>query len=190
MSKIIDIFNYDGQINLLKIKFNYTSNLVDKYWIIDTTIEQNLSEIIDQNFEFLRNKIFITSGVDIKIYDEKLKKLFIQNNINFDDIVIISNIDEVYNGEIIESLELHLPFSPQILQVYNCDENLKVIDSESTLGPIILYRTDYTKFPNYTDNLFLRKFGYKTPKPDELKLTHGYKVKLHTGITNYNFILD
>jgi hypothetical protein len=190
MSKIIDIFSFDGKTSSLQIKFDLTSDLVDLYWIIDSSVDNSLQELIKNNFQYLTDKISIIPNVSLQIYDEKLANLFVTKNVKFDDIIIISKIDEIYTKDIIDSLDLHLPFSAQILPVYESDKNLQITNSESLLGPVIMYRTQYTKYPRYTNNILSKKSGYIRVDKNESVLDHGFKIIITNENSNFTFILD
>jgi len=190
MNKIIDIFSYDGKVTSLQKKIDYTNDLVDSYWIFDVSEDNNLSEIIKNNFQYISEKISIIPKVNLKIFDERLVNLFIEKKVTFDDIIILSEVDEIYTSEVISSLNLHLPFSPQIMPVYESDENLRIVNSESFLGPVILYRTNYTRSPNVTNNLLAKRSGYIPIMSRDSVLDHGYKITKTNSNSNFHFILD
>ncbi len=190
MSKIIDIFSYDGKVTSLEKKINYTNDLVDFYWIFDVSEDNSLSETVKNNFQYVSEKISIIPKVNLKIFDDRLVNLFIEKKVSFDDIIILSEIDEIYTSEVIGSLNLHLPFSPQIMPVYESDESLKIVSSESSLGPVVLYRTTYTRSSNLTNNLLSKRSGYLPITSRESVLDHGYKITRTNSNTNFHFILD
>lgn len=110
--RIIDGFLYNGEFDILKLRLESTSNLVDEFVIIEsktTFTGLNKKSLLRDHFSDLKNyidKISYYIIEDLSSYESAWEKEYflrqsILDNINAkdDDIIIISDVDEILNLE-------------------------------------------------------------------------------------------
>ena len=190
MKKLVDIFDFNGEFDLLELKIKYTEKFITEFWISDKTENKVLQNFVESNYKWMVNKIKIFPNIETKIYDENLKNLFVTNEIFFDDIVIFSTIQDVYNKEIIDELDLHLPFGPHWFSTTTTDENLMAFSTESITGPISFYRSEYTTNPASFE-FTLKQIRGERKLDDKYILSDAcYRINITEKKEGFIFILD
>ena len=174
----------------LILKIKYTEKFITEFWISDKTENKVLQNFVESNYKWMVNKIKIFPNIETKIYDENLKNLFVTNEIFFDDIVIFSTIQDVYKKEIIDELDLHLPFGPHWFSTTTTDENLMAFSTESITGPISFYRSEYTTSPNSFE-FTLKQIRGERKLDDKYILSDAcYRINITEKKEGFIFILD
>lgn len=190
MKKIVDIFDFNGEFDYLELKIKYTEKFITEFWISDKTENKTLQKFIDTNYKWLENRIKIFSNIDTKIYDENLKNLFVSNEIFFDDIVIFSTIQDVYKKDIIEELDLQLPFGPHWFSTTITDENFTAFSTERITGPISFYRSEYTTNPKSFE-FTLKQIRGERKLDDKYILSDAcYRINITEKNEGFIFTLD
>lgn len=190
MKKLVDIFDFNGEFDLLELKIKYTEKFITEFWISDKTENKTLQKFVDSNYKWLSNRIKIFSNIETKIYDENLKNLFVSNDIFFDDIVIFSTIQDVYKQEVIDELELHLPFGPHWFSTTTTDENLTAFSTESITGPVSFYRTQYTTNPKNFEMTLKQNRGERKLDKKYILPEACYRINISEKNEEFIFTLD
>lgn len=187
MRKIIELFEFVDQIEMLDYKFKYHTK-VDEFWISDMSESQILQSILKDRFP--RQKIKILPKENLYLYNENLSSMFIEDKVGFEDIIIISKIDEILNEDIYRNIDDHLPFGPYHALIQESNQNLELSNSEFIDGPIIFYRTEYTSYvKKMTRELEKRIDCLLSNNRNKLK-NAGYKIVEKQTDSLYQFILD
>lgn len=190
MNKIIDIFTYDGSKELLEFKINFIEEFVDQFWICDSTKDQNLKTIIETEFKDLLGRITILPEIDLLTHSEILSNKFKEKQIKFDDIIILSKIDEVYNRSTLDNLDQYLPFGPYVMKLSQTDSELTQQTLPNVIGPILMYRTTYVLNPTLFKITSEKVGGLRKLPDDEVLPNIGYKIVKLSNKNNFLFILD
>lgn len=190
MNKIIDIFSYDGNKELLEFKLNFIENSVDLFWICDSTSDQSLESIIQTEFKNLSDRVTILPDIDLSKHSEILSNKFKDKKIKFDDIIIFSKIDEVYNELSWDTLSQYLPFGPRGMKLSHTNSELTPLVLSDVVGPIFMYRTTYVLNPREFKMMIEKVEGIRKLPDDEILPNIGYKIVELINKNNFLFILD
>ena len=75
MKKLVDIFDFNGEFDLLELKIKYTEKFITEFWISDKTENKVLQNFVESNYKWMVNKIKIFPNIETKIYDENTRRL-------------------------------------------------------------------------------------------------------------------
>jgi hypothetical protein len=189
MNKVIDIFHFDGQEDLLKVKFEHTTNFVDEYWVIDDTPERKLKNVIYNNFDGIIGKINILTYINTDYHNQLLVNILVEEKVPFDAIIILSAIDEIYTQEVISRLDLYLPFGPHVLSVVESNYSLEPTTNEELWGPVVFYRTNYV-IKEQPLKVLLDRIKKLNVDPKWIIKNGGYKLTKKENNIKYKFVLD
>jgi hypothetical protein len=190
MKKLVDIFDFNGEFDLLELKIKYNEKFITEFWISDKTENKVLQNFVESNYKWLANKIKIFPNIETSIYDENLKNLFVTKEIFFDDIVIFSTIRDVYKKEIIDELDLHLPFGPHWFSTISTNENLSDFSTESVVGPISFYRSEYTTNPKSFEFTLKQIRGERKVDKKYILSDACYRINITEKKEGFIFTLD
>jgi beta-1,4-mannosyl-glycoprotein beta-1,4-N-acetylglucosaminyltransferase len=156
---VYDIFFYNNETSLLDIRFNQHCKYVDKFIIItgDKTFSGNLNEINEEKilkeFKYFAEKI-IFKKVRLKTapdtrWENEIKTINFINEISetfdIDDILLISDADEILNLDTLKKLIFYSNITPATLQVssHYYYLNGRIISGYvNDYGPLILKKID------------------------------------------------
>lgn len=190
MKKLVDIFDFNGEFNLLDFKLKYTESFISEFWVSDLTSEKLLQDFINNKYSWLSNKIRILPNINKTEYDENLSNLLKTSNIAFDDTIILSKVEDVYRKDFIDKLDLHLPFGPHFFSMSYSNEELIKEDQEPVVGPVAFHRTKYTSNPIELSITFKEIRGERKIHPKYVLLDAGYKVRVTKKEEDFIFTLD
>lgn len=162
--KVVDSVFFDGEIDYLLFRFTELDKTVDFFIVLEIIEKDNMSSFENNKEKFSQwiNKIIHIKSITPS--QEKLEQLYenfelkeknsptiipikisqIQDlldclnslNLNFDDIVMISNIDEIPILPNIEILQSYLSFEPVVFLQKNFLWNKKFIKQENHIGTL------------------------------------------------------
>ena len=190
MKKIVDIFDFNREFDLLDFKLKHNESFITDFWISDLTLEKSLQNIINNKYNWLSKKVRILPNINKKEYDENLYNLLKTSDIAFDDTIILSKIEDVYRKEFINELDLHLPFGAHFFSMSFSNEELKKAEQEPVIGPVALYRTGYTSNPVTLGLTFKEMRGERKINPKYILPNAGYKVRITKKEEDFIFTLD
>jgi hypothetical protein len=180
MNKVIDLFHYSGETELLKLKIEKTSSFVNEYWISNFSSEESLLSDLSEVQISKDIKIKLLDNIDLLVHSELLVEEFVKDRISFESVLIFSKIDEIYH---IDNIENYLPFGFHILEITESNSN-------KFLGPVICYRTTYCYEKLKFENVIKQKLGKIRLKENYVIKDSGYKIAQDNNPSNFYFILD
>ena len=158
--KVYDCFLLNDEIELLDIRLNLLSNVVDRFVIVQskktfTDLDKNI--LIDENHPIIRpfrDKIRLINLESLLGASAWEKEEFSRNSISAgisdadpDDYIIVSDIDEIPSPTIIEDLKIILRSSPVvlILDYFNFKFNYQLIYGLDSYwaGPVVTRFNDF-----------------------------------------------
>jgi hypothetical protein len=157
--KFFDSICFSGDVEFLKFRLTELDPHVDYFIIADFTSD-------DSNLSFLKNKNLFDKWnykishvfVDNDSFLSKIKNEFINLNPYFEDILMISNVNELpnlnYKNEILDKII----FEPLVLKHQNFIWNINYIDGNFSKGTLIFSFSDILKYKNILNNVFEQKF--------------------------------
>ena len=190
MKKIVDIFDFNGEFDLLDFKLKYNESFIADFWVSDLTSEKSLQDIINNKYSWLSKKVRILPNINKTEYDENLYNLFKTSDVGFDDTIILSKIEDVYRKEFIDELDLHLPFGPHFFSMSFSNEEFKKENQEPVVGPVAFHRTIYTSNPIDLGITFKEMRGERKIHPKYILPNAGYKVRITKKEEDFIFTLD
>lgn len=190
MKKLVDIFDFNGEFDLLDFKLKHNESFITDFWISDLTSEKSLQDIINNKYNWLSKKVRILPNINKTEYDENLYNLLKTSDIGFDDTIILSKIEDVYRRQFIDELDLHLPFGPHFFSMSFSDHELKKENQEPVVGPVAFHRTKYTSNPIELSITFKEMRGERKIHPKYILLDAGYKVRIIKKEEDFIFTLD
>jgi len=159
--KVIDSVFFNGEIDYLQFRFTELNDYVDYFIVLETTTE-NLSKF-EKNLELfelwkdkivhIKSKIPSEENIEVilkrygqknsdKINISKLSQIYDLNlfldslNLNFEDVILVSKIDEIPVLPPMEVLQSFLSFEPIVFSQKNFLWNKEYVKSENHLGTL------------------------------------------------------
>jgi hypothetical protein len=144
--KIIDIIFFNGQIDMLKFRLTELNPFIDTFIIIESLSNSSESTLIKHNeiFDTWKEKIIhlyapVNFPSDEKI--ELIHRTILKLKLNFEDVISISNVNEVPNFNDFDKIIDELKFDAVLLKPQRFVWNVKYIDTNRVVGSLIFFYT-------------------------------------------------
>ena len=138
-NKTFDSFMFDGELDLLEFRLTELNPYIDIFIIAELNTNKSESVYLKNKDRFVKwkKKIFHIFVTDESCLN-KITAEFVNHDPDFDDVLIVSKINEVPNLENKEELFKELKYGSIILQHQNFVWNIKHIDNNFIDGSIVL----------------------------------------------------
>ena len=209
--KVVDSVFFNGEIDYLQFRFTELNNMVDFFIILEITGENEKTSLFESNiekFELRKDKIIhikstnpseetisdmfekheLNEKNNLKVVPIKLSQIHDLSvclsslNLNFDDIILISNIDEIPILPKSEVLQSFLSFEPVVFLQKNFLWNKGFVKQENHLGSLCF---QYSHF--ITNNHISHIFTENSSREITLNFTpinSGFKFELFQNLEN------
>ena len=159
--KIFDIILFDGNLDLLNLRFREFHNIVDFYIVVPLSDEIKC----DYDTRFKNKVILFDTFMNQKSLYDSLKEFLKTNYETFDDIIFISKENEIPDFENLDEIIKELKFGIVFVEHKTLCWNVDYCTKENDKGSFVF------TFSNFlTDENILRK-----NKSDFKKLKNGWK---------------
>jgi hypothetical protein len=142
--KIIDIIFFNGEIDILKFRLSELNSFVDTFIIIESF--SNSSEFVKHsNFFDVYNEKYIHLYVPINFNsDDKIELVYktsLKLKLGFEDIIIISNVNEVPDFNNFESVIEELKYDAVLLKPLKFVWDINHVDKNRDNGSLVFFHT-------------------------------------------------
>jgi hypothetical protein len=153
--KIIDIIFFNGQVNILEFRLTELNPFVDTFIIIESLSNSSESMLVKHNdiFDTWKEKfIHLYAPVDFAS-DEKIElvhRTILKLKLYFEDIIMVSDVNEVPNLLQFDNIIEELKFDAVLLKPQKFVWNINHIDKNRNSGSLIFF---YTKLIQNKPNI-------------------------------------
>jgi hypothetical protein len=153
--KIIDIIFFNGQVNILEFRLTELNPFVDTFIIIESLSNSSESMLVKHNeiFDTWKEKfIHLYAPVDFAS-DEKIElvhRTILKLKLDFEDIIMVSDVNEVPNLLQFDNIIEELKFDAVLLKPQKFVWNINHIDKNRDSGSLIFF---YTKLIQNKPNI-------------------------------------
>jgi hypothetical protein len=153
--KIIDIIFFNGQVNILEFRLTELNPFVDTFIIIESLLNSSESMLVKHNeiFDTWKEKfIHLYAPVDFAS-DEKIElvhRTILKLKLDFEDIIMVSDVNEVPNLLQFDNIIEELKFDAVLLKPQKFVWNINHIDKNRDSGSLIFF---YTKLIQNKPNI-------------------------------------
>jgi hypothetical protein len=153
--KIIDIIFFNGQVNILEFRLTELNPFVDTFIIIESLLNSSESMLVKHNeiFDTWKEKfIHLYAPVDFAS-DEKIElvhRTILKLKLDFEDIIMVSDVNEVPNLLQFDNIIEELKFDAVLLKPQKFVWNINHIDKNRNSGSLIFF---YTKLIQNKPNI-------------------------------------
>jgi hypothetical protein len=153
--KIIDTIFFNGQIDILKFRLTELNPFVDTFIIIESLSNSSESMLVKHNeiFDTWKEKfIHLYVPVDFSS-DEKIELVYrtiLKLKLNFEDVIMVSDVNEVPNLLQFDNIIEELKFDAVLLKPQKFVWNVNYIDKNRDNGSLIFF---YTKLIQNKPNI-------------------------------------
>jgi hypothetical protein len=153
--KIIDIIFFNGQVNILEFRLTELNPFVDTFIIIESLSNSSESMLVKHNdiFDTWKEKfIHLYAPVDFAS-DEKIElvhRTILKLKLYFEDIIMVSDVNEVPNLLQFDNIIEELKFDAVLLKPQKFVWNVNYIDKNRDNGSLIFF---YTKLIQNKPNI-------------------------------------
>ena len=153
--KIIDIIFFNGQVNILEFRLTELNPFVDTFIIIESLSNSSESMLVKHNeiFDTWKEKfIHLYVPVDFAS-DEKIElvhRTILKLKLDFEDIIMVSDVNEVPNLLQFDNIIEELKFDAVLLNPQKFVWNINHIDKNRDSGSLIFF---YTKLIQNKPNI-------------------------------------
>jgi hypothetical protein len=142
--KIIDIIFFNGEIDVLKFRLSELNSFVDMFIIIESL--SNSSELVKHSDFFDKYKekyIHLYAPVNFNPEDkiELVNKTLLKLKLNFEDVIVISNVNEVPDFNNFESVIEELKYDAVLLKPQKFVWNINHVDKNRDNGSLVFFYT-------------------------------------------------
>lgn len=130
--KIVDIFFYNGELELLNFRIQELSPFVTVFVVV---------ELFGGVSYINKDIIHISSKGDIISSFDDITKTIFELNLSFEDIVIVSNVNEVPDLSNLEEIIKDIDYGTIILNHQKFVWNIEYVDSKNILGSMVFLFT-------------------------------------------------
>ena len=144
--KIIDIIFFNGQVNILEFRLTELNPFVDTFIIIESLSNSSESMLVKHNeiFDTWKEKfIHLYAPVDFAS-DEKIElvhRTILKLKLDFEDIIMVSDVNEVPNLLQFDNIIEELKFDAVLLKPQKFVWNINYIDKNRDSGSLIFFYT-------------------------------------------------
>lgn len=180
--KVFDSICFRGELNLLKFRLHELNSYVEHFIVADFNYNYSLEEYsnITEEFKNKISKVDVNDSDYLKVITSKFKTL----GPDFEDILTISNTNEVPNYSKIEIFREKLNFEPFRIIHENFIWNYEYIDNIKSRGSIVLNLSFLLKFKSPLETLS-RLYSTVNLSNDKL-LDNGWKFSNFGYDPNYD----
>ena len=153
--KIIDTIFFNGQIDILKFRLTELNPFVDTFIIIESLSNSSESMLVKHNeiFDTWKEKfIHLYVPVDFSS-DEKIELVYrtiLKLKLNFEDVIMVSDVNEVPNLLQFDNIIEELKFDAVLLKPQKFVWNINHVDKNRDSGSLIFF---YTKLIQNKPNI-------------------------------------
>jgi hypothetical protein len=142
--KIIDVIFFNGEIDMLKFRLSELNSFVDTFIIIEFL--SNSSELVKHSDFFDKYKekyIHLYAPVNFNPEDkiELVNKTLLKLKLNFEDVIVISNVNEVPDFNNFESVIEELKYDAVLLKPQKFVWNINHVDKNRDNGSLVFFYT-------------------------------------------------
>jgi hypothetical protein len=163
--KIIDIIFFNGESDILKFRLSELNPFVDTFIIIESFSNSSESMLVKNSkiFDNWREKfIHLYAPVDFKS-DEKIElilKTILKLKLDFEDIIIVSNVNEIPNILEFDTVIDELKFDAILLKPKSFVWNINYVDKHRDTGSIIFFYTTLIQNKNNIKQYYSNKNSF------------------------------
>lgn len=180
--KIFDSILFSGEVELLKFRLSELSEHVERFIVAEYGNQTYLNNI--DLFSEWKNKItYININNDNCL--EKIKTTFIGLQPSFEDILILSNTNEIPNLENMEEFTEKLKFNPFIIEHTNFIWNKDYIDKFGSRGSIVFSFSLILQIKDVFNQYI--KLKSRTNLQDSYLLKNGWRFSNFEYDSNYDY---
>ena len=196
--KVIDTFMFRDELDLLEFRLEYLYDHVDYFVIVESTVSHRgnpkttFYSLYKDRFEKYKDKIVHVLSTDIPkvvtksmtdkdtyIYREELQRSKILDGLSeikleYEDIILVSDIDEIPNPESFSKLPKLLSMSPVIFKQDWLVWNGTMKRKQKWIGTTAFYKTHLIQNPNEINTT--RQFDIISYPSDYLTINSGWHL--------------
>jgi hypothetical protein len=142
--KIIDVIFFNGEIDMLKFRLSELNSFVDTFIIIEFL--SNSSELVKHSDffdEYKEKYIHLYAPVNFNPENkiELVNKTLLKLKLNFEDVIVISNVNEVPDFNNFESVIEELKYDAVLLKPQKFVWNINHVDKNRDNGSLVFFYT-------------------------------------------------
>lgn len=158
-TKILDVFFYNGEIELLKFRLLELNDVVTQFVIVERGGVSNLKKLNFLNFEHKISNLVLEENLTSEEEFSSLRNHIISLNIAFDDIVFISEVNEVPDLNDIEKIYKELRYDSILLKNIDFTWNIDYINKNRSFGSSVFFFTTILTDHTIIENVWNYKKG-------------------------------
>jgi len=152
-NKIIEIFPYDGDVELLRLRLVELQDVANLFIISDNSKNKDLEITISNNFNSFKEKTIILKDLDYVESLDVIDSILSELKLDYEDIISFSKRDSIPPIDLEHPLKHYLFFGQNICSSKIYDYNLVEQNSFSEYGSLLIF---YHQFKNNRDDNFSR----------------------------------
>jgi hypothetical protein len=163
--KIIDIIFFNGESDMLKFRLSELNPFVDTFIIIESLSNSSESMLVKNSniFDFCKEKfIHLYAPVNFPS-DEKIElihKTILKLKLDFEDIIIVSNVNEIPNILEFDIIIEELKFDAILLRPKSFVWNINHVDKHRDTGSLIFFYTTLIQNKNKIKQYYANKNSF------------------------------
>lgn len=154
-NKLIDCFEFEGELDLLKYRLDLLSNDVYYFIIFDKQDEYDIYDKVDPQ---LRKKIMILKNFDIHTNSVTFLDLLSKLNLDYEDVLSFSKVYELPKITNSQHIKNVCTFAPLVLESKVHDIISKSDLDNYERGSILMYYHTYHKDPSVLKTVQKEKY--------------------------------
>jgi hypothetical protein len=189
-TKILDVFFFNGEIEMLKFRLSELNNSISQFIVVErgeSTYLKNKSLFEDFNEKI--SHILLDSGLTLEEEFKKIRNYLISLDILFDDIIFISEINELPDLSDIEKIHNELIYDSLLIGHIDFTWNKDYINKNISLGTSVFFFTTIFTDKNSIQSVWDYKNGISNFSRPVIK--SGWKFsEFHNTDPKYNYLRE
>lgn len=150
-NKFIDVFPYEGDVELLRLRFVELQDIANLFIISDKSKNHDLELVLSNSFNSFKDKTLILKDFDYITDIDVLMNLFSELDLDYEDIITLSKKDSLPPVKLEYDLKYYLYYGPQMLISDVYDYNERKLNEAQEFGSLCLFYHQLKS--SYTSNI-------------------------------------
>ena len=142
--RFIDVFDFQGNNDLLKYRILKLQNIVELHIICDNSTSDDVEKFITNNLNSFKDKVLILKNFNYKKNLDYLQTILKELKLDYEDIISLSNQNDIPYFEN-KNFYKSFYFGPYVLNSEIMDINEVTVDEPRQLGSLLMFYHDFKK---------------------------------------------
>lgn len=138
-NKFIDVFPYEGDVELLRLRFVELQDVASLFIISDKSKNHDLDIVLSNSFNSFKDKTLILKDFDYLANIEILMNLLNELDLDYEDIITLSKKDSIPPVKLDYDLKYYLYYGPQMSISDVFDYNERQMNEPQEFGSLCMF---------------------------------------------------